>query len=58
MAVSEKRLSRRKLFGDAGKLVVGAALGAGIVGVGSRSVIQGRADEVPQRSRQESELYF
>jgi len=43
-----RKLSRRRFFADAGKLVAGAALGAGIVGVGSRSVIQGRADEVPQ----------
>jgi len=41
-------LSRRRLFTDTGKLVVGAALGAGIIGVGSRSVIQGRADEAPE----------
>jgi len=48
MTLSAKRLSRRKLFSDTGKLVAGAALGAGIVGVGSRSVIQGRAQEVPE----------
>lgn len=48
MAVDEKKLSRRRFFADAGKLVAGAALGAGIVSVGRRSAIQGQAEEVQE----------
>lgn len=45
--MGERRISRRKLFSDAGKLVIGAALGAGLVGVGSGALVRGQ-EEVPE----------
>ena len=46
--MAAKGVSRRKFFADAGKFAAGAALGAAILGVGSRTGIQGKAQEVPQ----------
>jgi len=42
------KLSRRKLFKEAGKLVAGAALGAGFVGVGSGALVRGQAEKAPE----------
>ncbi len=48
MSVSEKKVSRRELIKDAGKFVGGAAVGAGILKLGSRSVAGKAAEEPPE----------
>ena len=42
------KLSRRKLFADAGKFIAGAAIGAGIVGVGSGALVRGQSEKAPE----------
>jgi len=45
--MAKNGISRRRFFADAGKFATGAALGMVILGIGSRTGIQGRAQEVP-----------